>query len=78
MLMVELVSGQTPFQAASTIQTYEKIKQCKPTYNYHVNQNLRSLLSQIFVPDPEMRIGIDDIKESKVFKVSQVERANQM
>ena len=35
-LMVEILSNQTPFQAESTMQVYEKILACKATYNKFV------------------------------------------
>ena len=57
-LMVEIVSGQTPFQGENTEQVYENIHKCQPTYNKNVNQVLRDLLGKIFVLDPELRISL--------------------
>ena len=70
--MVEIVSGQTPFQAESTQGVYEKVSLCQPQYNKFVSQNLRDLLSKIFVPDPELRISLEAMKEHSVFKVSSI------
>lgn len=67
-LMVELVSGQTPFQAENTQGVYEKINLCQPTYNKKVGPMLRDLLSKIFVPDPERRISLAEIKEHRFLK----------
>lgn len=33
-----------------------------------MNQALRDLLNKIFVPDPELRISLEDIKNHAVFK----------
>jgi len=49
---------------------YEKINLCQPQYNKFINQTLRDLLGKIFVPDPELRISLEEMKEHKVFKVS--------
>lgn len=68
--MVEIASGQTPFQAETTQGVYENIAQCQPQYNKFINQNLRDLLNKIFVPDPELRISLSDIKKHSVFEVS--------
>jgi len=67
-LMVELASGQTPFHADSTQEVYEKINTCKPTYNKFVTKPLKDLLSKIFVPDPECRISLEQMKNHKFFK----------
>ena len=67
-LMVELVSGQTPFHADSTDEMYEKINACAPEYGKAVTRPLRDLLSKIFVPDPEVRISLERMKAHKVFK----------
>lgn len=69
-LMVEIISGQTPFHAETTQGVYEKVVACQPHYNKFVTQQLRDLLSKIFVPDPEMRISLEDMKSHSVFKVS--------
>ena len=69
-LMVELVSGQTPFKASSTKEIYENISKCKPTYNKLVTKTLRNLLDEIFVSDPDQRLTLAEIKRNKIFKVS--------
>jgi|TARA_B110001450_G_C17602654_1_gene473681 hypothetical protein len=33
-----------------------------------VTRNLRDLLSKIFVPDPELRLSLEEIKQHSVFK----------
>lgn len=50
-LLVEIVSGQTPFHADDTKGIYEKVVQCQPNYSYLVNHQLRDLLNKIFVLD---------------------------
>ena len=69
-LMCELASGQTPFHADSTQEVYEKINICKPTYNKFITTPMKDLLNKIFVPDPELRISLEQMKNHKVFKVS--------
>jgi serine/threonine protein kinase len=66
--MAEMVSGQTPFKAESTQKVYEKIHKCQPSYDRKISSNLRDLLDKIFVPDPEMRISISQIKKHQIFK----------
>ena len=61
-LMVEIVSGKTPFQAENTTMTYDKIMKSTPTYTRLVSQQLRDLLDKIFVSDPSMRINFEEIK----------------
>lgn len=70
-LVHEIVSGQTPFEADNSKQLFDNIGRCKPTFNRKINQNLRDLLNRIFVSDPNDRISIQEIKEHPVFKVSQ-------
>mmetsp|Transcript_1238 Transcript_1238/g.1428 ORF Transcript_1238/g.1428 Transcript_1238/m.1428 type:complete len:200 (+) Transcript_1238:3937-4536(+) len=67
-LMFELSSGTTPFVAESTQGVYEKINKCEPLYNKFINPALRDLLSKIFVPDPEIRISLDEMKDHPIFK----------
>jgi len=67
-LVVEMVSGQTPFQAEDTKKLYEKILKCEPTYNRQVPQSVRELANKIFVPDPEMRMTIQEIKNHWLFR----------
>lgn len=67
-LMVETISGQTPFVAETPEGVYEKIALCTPTYTKAVGPVLRDLLAKIFVPDPAQRITVDDIKEHRLFK----------
>ena len=62
-LMVEIVSGQSPFQAETTTEIYEKVVKCEPTYSYLVGPQLRDLLSKIFVPDQENRLTFKEIKQ---------------
>ena len=69
-LLMEIVSGQTPFTGDSTQAVYEKINKCQPTYNRLINPIMRDLLDQIFVYDPDIRIKIEKIKEHILFKVS--------
>ena len=69
-LLMEIVSGQTPFTGESTHAVYEKINKCKPSYNRMITPVMRDLLDQIFVYDPEIRIKIDKIKVHPLFKVS--------
>jgi len=40
---------------------------CKPTYNRFITPDLRELLNKIFVPDPDLRITLADIKNHRVF-----------
>lgn len=68
-LMVELISGQTPFMSDSTQGVYENINKCLPQYNKFVTQPLREILAKIFVPDPELRISLEKLKEDTIFKV---------
>lgn len=56
--MSEIESGQTPFLADSTIQIYEKVNSCQPTYNWKIKANLRDLLEKIFVSDPDQRLSL--------------------
>lgn len=66
-LMVEIISGQSPFQAEDTNTIYEKVVKCQPTYPYVVGPQLRDLLNKIFVPDQENRLTISEIKQHPVF-----------
>ena len=66
-LMCEIVSGQTPFHAESTLEVYENINKCQPVYNKLINQQLRDLLNKVFVKDPEVRMTLDQMKEHRVF-----------
>lgn len=66
-LMVEIISGQSPFQAEDTAGIYEKVVKCQPTYSYMVGPQLRDLLSKIFVHDQENRINFAEIKKHLVF-----------
>lgn len=66
--MAEIFSGQTPFKAESTQKVYEKICKCQPSYYGKISSNLRDLLGKIFVPDPDMRITISQIKKHPIFK----------
>lgn len=67
-LICELATGQTPFQAESTKAVYERIRMCHPIYNRKVTNVVRDLLDKIFVTDPSMRISLDDMKKHAVFK----------
>lgn len=67
-LICELASGTTPFQAESSKAVYERIRMCQPVYNRKVPNIVRDLLDKIFVTDPEMRISLDDMKKHAVFK----------
>lgn len=66
-LMYEIVSGQTPFHAESTLEVYENINKCQPVYNKLINQALRDLLNKVFVKDPEVRMTLEQMKLHKVF-----------
>ena len=67
-LIAEIISGQTPFQAENTKTTYEKISLCQPTYNRQISQSQRDLLNKIFVSEPDLRITLQEIKKHNVFK----------
>mgnify|MGYP000445186542 CR=1 FL=1 len=67
-LICEMASGQTPFQAESTKAVYEKICMCQPVYNRKVPNIVRDLLDKIFVTDPGMRLTFDEMKKHAVFK----------
>ena len=69
-LMVEIVSGQTPFHAEDTQKIYDNITKIQPTYNRFVTPAMRELLSKIFVPEPENRVTLDELKQHRLFKVS--------
>lgn len=58
-LMCEIISGQTPFHAESTLEVYENIIKCQPVYNKLISQTLRDLLNKVFVKDPEVRMTMD-------------------
>jgi len=66
--MSEMQSGQTPFKAESTQKIYEKICKCQPSYDRKISSSLRDLLGKIFVPDPDMRISISQVKKHPIFK----------
>ena len=67
-LMVEILSGQTPFHADTTQGIYEKVGACQPQYNKFVTHSMRDLLSKVFVPDPELRLSLEEIKQHQVFR----------
>ena len=69
-LIFEIQSGQTPFQAETVLQIFEKVNSCQVNYNWKIKSNLGELLDRIFVTDPEQRIGLPAIKQHLVFKVS--------
>ena len=71
-LMVEIVSGQTPFQGESTQEVYENVNKCQPIFNKLITSTMRDLLNKIFVGDPDVRIGLAQIKKHLVFDVSSI------
>lgn len=62
-LLVEIVSGQTPFHAEDTKGIYEKVVKCQPTYSSLINPQLRDLLNKIFILDQDNRIKYEEIKK---------------
>lgn len=50
-LMVEILSGQSPFEGEDTLQIMDKVLKCEPTYPSGIGSQLRDLLSKIFVHD---------------------------
>ena len=49
---------------------YENVNKCEPQYNKLISGTLRDLLNKIFVGDPDVRIGLAQIKRHAVFDVS--------
>ena len=66
-LLVEIVSGQTPFYSEDTKGIYEKVTKCQPNYNGLIPPTLRDLLDKIFVLDQENRIKYNQIKKHALF-----------
>ena len=62
-LIVEIVSGKLPFTGDSPKEIQENILKCQPTYSSIISQQLRDLCRKIFVPDPDNRIRISEIKK---------------
>ena len=67
-LICELVSGQTPFQAPTTKQLYEAIARGTPKFNKKVTVTVRKLLQMIFVTDQTNRPSLDEIKKHEFFR----------
>ena len=67
-LIVEIVSGKLPFTGDSPKEIQENILKCQPTYSSIISQQLRDLCRKIFVPDPDNRIRISEIKKHQFFQ----------
>lgn len=67
-LISELVSGKTPFQAANTQKLYENIVRGVPTYDSKVNQIVRNLLQKIFATDPDDRMTLEQMCGHEYFR----------
>lgn len=66
-LICEIMSGKTPFEAPSTMQVYEKIINGMPTFNRFVTSVVRCLLERVFRTDVDNRLTLDDIKRHEFF-----------
>jgi serine/threonine protein kinase len=69
-LLIDLASevAKCHISVTRAQKVYEKICKCQPSYDRKISSSLRDLLGKIFVPDPDMRISISQIKKHPIFK----------
>jgi len=68
-LLCELIGGFNPFHASDTMQIYDNIIKGKVNWPKNIDIMTKDLLLKVLIVDPNLRFGIRDIKNHKVFNV---------
>ncbi|KAL4494602.1 hypothetical protein ABPG72_004504 [Tetrahymena utriculariae] len=64
-LIFEMITGHTPFEAKSQEELFEKIKFSQVTYPACISPQLKSLLEGLFMKNPSKRLGAKGIEQIK-------------
>lgn len=60
-LCYEFCTGNPPFEAENTKETYERIKNVDLKFPNHLSEEVKDLLSKLLQVDPMRRMNLDDV-----------------
>ena len=64
-ILFVLLAGYLPFEEATMVALFKKIKHAEFTYPSWFTEDAKHLISQILIPDPEVRISLAEINNSE-------------
>ena len=66
-ILYAMLCGYLPFEEKNNENLFKKILKCNVEYPKYINEDAKDLLNKILVTDPNKRINIEQIKQSKFF-----------
>ena len=66
-ILYAMLCGNLPFEEKNNENLFKKILKCNVEYPKYINEDAKNLLNKILVTDPNKRINIEQIKQSKFF-----------
>ena len=67
-VLYTLVCGHLPFEDNNTQSLYQKILSADYKFTCYLSREVRNLIENILVPDPELRYGLKQITSNSWFK----------
>ena len=67
-VLFTMMCGHLPFEDANTQSLYQKILNARYKFTALLSSDLQALISNILVPDPELRYGLKQVQSNSWFK----------
>jgi serine/threonine protein kinase len=67
-VLFTMVCGHLPFEDSNTQSLYQKILNARYKFTCYLSQEIQSLVSNILVPDPELRYGLKQVMSNTWYK----------
>ena len=71
-VLFTLVNGHLPFEDSNTQSLYQKILHANYKFSCYLSREVRNLIENILVPDPDLRFGLRQITSNTWFKTKYV------
>ena len=71
-VLFTLLCGHLPFEDSNTQSLYQKILNARYKFSCHLSKEVKALVSNILVPDPNLRYGLKQIMSNTWFKTKYV------